>query len=249
MIRQPALWFLPAAALSLLLTGCASDDTNDDTSASSDPEPSATESPEFVLLGDVKDDVEGAAGTFALTARGSGAPPVAVIEVPEGFSSFGPWMVWPYDDGSDGGDGPPLRALQYWTVNGVYSDPCRRQGAAPEIGPDVDDLVTALAAQRRTEVSAPKPVRVAGYDGVTLELELPDDLAVARCTEQIYMFWEGSPGDAHHQAAPNAVERLWVLDVDGQRVVLATLIDPGVPDRDIDEITAMVESVRFVQPE
>lgn len=111
----------------------------------------------------------------------------------------------------------------------------------------MDDLVTALTAQRRTEVSEPAPVSLDGHDGVTLELDVPNNLAIEVCDEGRYMFWEGSPGDAHHQTESNAIERLWILDVAGQRVVLVALVDPEVTEQDVEALTAMVESVRFVE--
>ncbi len=64
------------------------------------------------------------------------------------------------------------------------------------------------------------------------------------------MFWEGKPGDAHHSAAsPGSVEHVWILDVDGQRVALAAIAADGVPRTRVRELTAMVESVHFVEPE
>jgi len=236
-------WLAPAVGL-LVLSGCA-----DDVKARAEDSTPPDVAEYVVLLDDDSDpdQVQGAPGAYAFSARGSGTPPLAVMDVPEGFSNFGFWMVWPLDSGSQGGDGSPLRAVQYWTVNGVYTDPCRRAGTAPEIGPGVDDLVTALTAQRRTQVTEPVPVSLGGHEGVTLELDVPDSLALERCTEGRYMFWEGSPGDAHHQTESEAVERLWVLNVAGQRVVLAALVDPDVPKADVEALTAMVESVRFAE--
>ena len=63
------------------------------------------------------------------------------------------------------------------------------------------------------------------------------------------MFWNGSPGDAHHQAPLGTTEEWWILDVVGQRVVLGTAATEGVPQSDVDELTAMIESVRFVEAE
>jgi hypothetical protein len=61
------------------------------------------------------------------------------------------------------------------------------------------------------------------------------------------MLWQGSPGDAHHQAPVGTTEQLWILDVDGQRVVLGAAAAAGVPESDVAELSAMVESVRFVE--
>jgi hypothetical protein len=231
---------LAAATLCLGVLGSCADDV-----------PESEEADFVVLVDNGTDDtdmIEGEPGAYAMTARGSGTPPHAVIDVPEGFSNFGFFAVWPQGS-EDNEDDDTFRSVAYWTVNGVYADPCRRTATAPEIGPTVDDLVAALVDQRHTEVTVdPEPVSLDGHDGVVLEVTVPDD--VSRCDEDgRYVFWEGSPGDAHHQAPAGTTERLWVLDVDGQRVVLLTAATAVVPERDRDELTAIVESARFVEGE
>jgi hypothetical protein len=229
-----------AGTLSLvlvLLCGCAGEGT--------DPQ-----SPDFVVLVDDgtedADMIEGKPGAYALTARGTSAAPYAVIDVPGGYASFGHWAVWPLDGGED----DEFRTVEYWVVHGVYDDPCRWKGAAPEIGPTVDDLVVALSAQRHTQVTAaPEPVTLGGHDGVLVSVSVPPDLKHSRCTEGRYMFWQGSPGDAHHQAPVGTTERLWILDVDGQRVVLGAAATARVSENEVAELTAMVESVRFAETE
>jgi hypothetical protein len=205
---------------------------------------------DFVVLLDDDSDpdqIMGRAGEYAMSARGSGSPPYAVIDVPAGFSNFGSFAVWPQASEEDEDD-DTFRTVEYWTVHGVYGDPCRWEGAAPEIGPTVDDLVEAVSQQRHTMVSAgPEPVTLDGHGGVRLTVRVPADLDDSRCTEGRYMFWNGSPGDAHHQAPLGTTEQWWILDVDGQRVVLGTAATAGFPESDVAELTRMVESVRFAE--
>jgi hypothetical protein len=62
--------------------------------------------------------------------------------------------------------------------------------------------------------------------------------------------WEGKPDDAHHGPwSPGAVDHTWILDVDGVRVVLVAIEEPGITPAQVDELTDMVESVRFVEPQ
>jgi hypothetical protein len=224
-----------------LLAGCAEDA----------PAPRA---PDFVLLVDdgteEADMIEGEPGAYGLTPRGTSSAPYAVIDVPSGYASFGSWAVWPSagQDDEDDEEDSEFSTVEYWAVHGVYDDPCRWEGAAPEIGPGVDDLVIALSDQRYTEVvTDPEPVTLGGHDGVLLSVRVPDDLDGAGCTEGRYMFWQGSPGDAHHQAPLGTTEQMWILDVDGQRVVLGAAATAGVRESDVAELTTMVESVRFVE--
>jgi hypothetical protein len=245
MSARPAPWPAFVGGV-ILLAACTNPPTSTTTGNTL-----RTDADDYVLLLDDDSDpdqIQGEAGIYALTARGTAAP-LAVLDVPPGYSNFGHSAVWPQADEDDPSD-DTFSTVEYWTVDGVYEDPCRWEGAAPEIGATVDDLVEAVSEQRHTAVTAgPEPVTLDGYSGVRLTVRVPADLDTSRCTEGRYMFWNGSPGDAHHQAPLGTTEEWWFLDVDRQRVVLGTAATEGVSESDVEDLTAMVESVRFVEPE
>ncbi len=231
MLQTKTTWrgSLAITALALALAGCAEDSTeaaNDYT----------------VLLND--DDIQGKAGRYALTARAGFAAPLAVVDVPAGYAGFGIFALWPEDDGTD----RPFSGLNYWGVHAVYQQPCRAaQGATPP-SDSVEELAEALVNQKSTSALKPVPVTLDRHDGLYLELTMPTDVDFDGCEEGYFTLWQGSPGDKHHFVQdPGLVERLWILDVDGDRVVLSTLAAPGVPQHQVKELTAMVESVQFVQ--
>ena len=229
--------YLAIAVGSLLFAAC----TNDA------PAPQRSEPSYVALLDDDSqpDQVRGEAGSYALTARGADTTPLAVIDVPAGYSNFGAFAVWPGE-----GSTAPFRAVQYWTVHGVFDDPCHRPGPAPTAGTSVEDLASALGAQKRSVVSDPAPTSLAGHDGLYLELRVPPEVDFDRCADGYYMFWEGKPGDAQHSAdSPGSLERVWLLDVDGHRVALTAIAATGVPSAQRQELAAMVKSVRFVEPD
>lgn len=231
---------LVVAAGVLVLAACGDDPVDESN------EPDRAEADYVLLLDDDSDpdQVEGEAGRYALTARGDGAPSLAVLDVPAGYANFGEFAVWTGED-----SGEPFRAVQYWTVNGVFADPCDGDGPAPEAGTTVQDLADALVAQQRTVVSDPVPVSLDDHDGLYVELRVPSRVDFATCTKGYYLVWEGMPGDAQHSAeSPGTVERVWILDVDGERVALVASAAPRVPDTRVEELTAMVESVDFVEP-
>jgi hypothetical protein len=246
---------LMAGAALILLAACSGEGDTRDTASSASGSESPSPEPDYVLLLDdesVPDQVQGEPGTYALTARGDGTPPLAVLDVPAGFSNFGYFALWP--DGSGDADAPDVdpryQAVQYWTVHGVFPDPCDRHGAdAPEAGTSVEDLAAALQDQKLTSTTKPTPVTLDGYDGLYLELSAPPDLDFADCELGYYLLWEAAPGDAQHSLeSPATVERIWVLDVDGGRVVLIAGAGPRVPPAEVQALTHMVESVRFVEP-
>ena len=78
-------WMLLAAS-AIVMAACSDDTTEPETSG-----------PDYVLLLDddsKPDQVQGEPGTYALTARGSGTPPLAVLDVPAGYSNFGFFALW-----------------------------------------------------------------------------------------------------------------------------------------------------------
>jgi hypothetical protein len=119
----------------------------------------------------------------------------------------------------------------------------------PQVG-TWQGLADALAAQELSTLTQPVLVTLEGHDGLYLELTVPSDIDISACEREAHVVWEGMPGDAHHALNdPGAVERLWILDVDGSRVLLGTISVPGVTEEKIRELEAVVESVRFVAAE
>jgi hypothetical protein len=253
MSTQRHKWEGIAAGL-VLLTACT-DDVNP--KADDSPPADVAGAADYVLLLDDDSDpdqVLGEPGAYALTARGSGTPPLAVLDVPAGYSNFGFFALWPFGSGDEGAEQEeePFRSVQYWTVHGVFAEPCHREGeAASEIGTSVTALAAALKAQKLTSVSESRPVSLDGHRGLYLELTVSAGVRFDDCDDGGYFtLWEGMPADAQHTAdSPGTVERMWILDVDGERVVLAATAAPGVTDASVEELTGMVESVRFVEPQ
>jgi hypothetical protein len=66
--------------------------------------------------------------------------------VPAGYSNFGFFALNQQDADKD----DPLRAVQYWTVDGVFTNPCAMDEGAPSAGTSVEDLAAALAGQQLT---------------------------------------------------------------------------------------------------
>ena len=211
---------------------------------------SAVDDADYVLLTDDDDDpdqVLGDPGSYALTARGTGTPPLAVLDVPAGYSNFGFFALVPEEFPEED---VPLRSVQYWNVDGVLVDPCAMDEGAPDAGTSVQDLVAALEKQEQTATTEPVPVAVDGHAGLYVELTAPADLSFATCDLGYFSYWEGSPDDAQHTVdSPGTVDRTWILDVAGDRVVVVAAAPPGVTAAQVREMRAMVESIRFVEPD
>jgi hypothetical protein len=237
------LAWLAVSANVILLAACS-----DKTTSESAGDTSTPDHIDYVLLlddDDEPDQVQGEPNAYALTARGAGTPPLAVLDVPAGYSNFGSFALVPETFPEDQ---VPLRTVQYWTVDGVFVDPCAMDEGAPGAGETVEDMAGALAALQRTTVSEPVPVSLDSQQGLYLELTASEDIAFENCDLGYFGYWEGSPDDAQHTVeSPGTVDRIWILDVDGERVVLVATVPPGVTEAHACEVTDMVESARFVE--
>jgi hypothetical protein len=152
--------------------------------------------------------------------------------------SWEPWEdlgVWPVGQGND----PPGGAfVGLYPGGNAFSDPCltdEEARADVPVGRTVDDLVTALVDHPSLDVTAPVDVTLAGYSGTYLDLTVPDD--ISKCVR--YM-----PMDHHIYAqGPGQRWHMWILDVNGVRVLVETNDYPGTRPERLAEEQAIVESL------
>jgi hypothetical protein len=256
MNRHPRPEVVPAVlvTLGLLLSGCTDSSdpeaggtpTSATSSAPTSSDPSESECPADYTLIDPEVYRVLEACRYGLAPIGPNAGPLAVVDVPDGYISSGGFL---FPAGKGNNEHAACCSVGYWTVAGVYKDPCDISHGWPKLGPSVNDMVRALAAQPRTTTSKPAPVTVGGYDGVYLEVTMaPGDLDVRTCTGKSIAYWESDPGTRYLSADdPGGIDLLWILDVDGQRVVLDIGLAPGVAKKKIQELVAIAESANFVE--
>jgi hypothetical protein len=102
-------------------------------------------------------------------------------------------------------------------------------------------------------------VEVDGRPGTYLEWSVPTDIAFdddgnfPDCDgdgEGHFDFrsWAGA-GWAHtrYHQGPGQIDRLWILDVDGKRLVIDAFSMPEATDDEVAEIFDVVESIRFLE--
>jgi len=246
MTRHPTRGILPLlAAASLLLNAC-SDDTPSTASEDSHTTPGATD-PGTVTrpwkpLDDEPEDVPLAAGAYGLTANGV-SDHVVVVQAPEGYQNVGGWTFV---------TGELFHAMGFMTADRVPRDPCGSKGgekfkAAVDPGPSVEDLAEALVAQKGAVTSKPVPVTVDGRRGLYLTYQVAKGIDVANCEAQAFDIFSTGPGAWYLETARERAA-IWILDVDGERLVLAWVAFPGVTRAQMREMTGMVESARLVEP-
>ena len=178
------------------------------------------------------------AGTVVATGLGPSESTSVTFTVPEGWEGFAGACVLPIT----GTVAPDGMGICFGEVNdGLYSDPCHGHGGPTDVpvGPTVDELVEALAAQTAYEATRPTDVTLGGYSGKRMDLQLPSD--VASCDNGEFYPWSGSI----YAQGPDNRWQLWILDVEGDRLVIIVTDFAGTPPEDRAEQQAIVDSIQI----
>ncbi len=155
-------------------------------------------------------------------------------------------------DGYSGGDNHVVRGtddgqgISAWTVANVYAEPCRWVGTLldPPIDPSVDGLVAGLASQRSLHASAATDVTLDGFTGKYMELTVPARIDLADCHDGEFRTWVDPTGGARW-LEPGQRDLLWIVDVDGSRLVIDAALGPDTTRQDRADRIQMVESIRI----
>ncbi len=200
------------------------------------------------------------AGTYRLDlderAGGGTAFPAFLVTVPEGWHTFDGWIL---DRPRSGEEVPPV-AVQFWDVDQVYGHPCQWDGTLFQPGPTVDDLAEALVDVPLRNATQPVDVTIDGHVGKYLEWSVPADLTFSRpgfpepdeeCDSDsggtAFQSWtaNGWATNRYHQGA-GQLDRLWIVDLDGARLVIDAFSMPYASDADIEQLLDVVESISFL---
>jgi len=199
----------------------------------------------------------------ATTSASTGPSPISLDGIPNGrgdhlaFRVEAPptwsahrFIVWHNTD-------DPWLAISAWTVGTVARNPCHSRGHLYDPGPTVDDLVGALEAQSMRNATAPTDVTLGGYSGKYLEWSVPAHMVVsgdssfAGCDVQPggrreFTSWHSDNGHPRWQQMAGQVDRLWILNVKGHRLVIDATYSPDATQAERDEEGRIVESLQFV---
>ena len=115
----------------------------------------------------------------------------------------------------------------------------------------MDDLVEALVAQTKFEVSDPVAVSIGGYSGKRVDVVYPAELFKEKGSSEAPGCDEGvtrlfGDGGIYGQA-PNERWQTNILDVDGTRFVIILQDDPDTSAADHAGTAAIVDSM-VIQP-
>lgn len=162
--------------------------------------------------------------------------------IPDGWEGNmgGPYLV---DLGPAGGTQP----VSFGVFDTVFADPCdySKGPISPRPGSSVDELANALAALPNVQATAPTDITIDGYHGKQVTLTAP--ASTAACTlppEGDMRLWEYPLGATFGLMAGDRV-RVWILDVDGQRLVIQSTEATGQTALTKSEIQGVLDSIHL----
>ena len=180
-----------------------------------------------------------AGGTYAI---GAPFPVDATLDVPDtGWNSFGVSSeVASVYRGADFESGVGL-----WIVDNLPVDGCDLSLGEmdPPVGPTVDDLAVALAT-RPDVTRGPEPVTVGGHSGQYLETT-GQGIPAGGCAARVQWQVDGPAGPVQRLSTHLERDLIWILDVDGTRVVVDAYWVDGTSEEEIAEVTRIVESLEL----
>jgi hypothetical protein len=127
-------------------------------------------------------------------------------------------------------------------ITRLYADACESAGSEFEPGPTVDDLVSALTSLEGFETSGPTDVELNGYEGKRLALTVPADVDVR--SPDCYQGRYSLSSSRWYQAAGQS-DAMWILDVDGQRLVLTFATTQDTPAELAEELDQIRDSIQI----
>ena len=214
------------------------------------PSPTPTSSPTAAAIPPLP---EGrlAAGTYRLRPLSSGTVTIDAT-VPDGGWVGGP----PNAIGGPVGDsnGPNGVAVAFLKAQNINGDPCHwdKNGSrsAPqegdiEVGPTVDDLADALAANTSYESTTPVKATLGGYSGKRLELQLvpdPSGCDTYNGEGDQYFVFGGRDGGQYAQGGANTWQ-VTIVDVKGTRLIAVLMAYKETSAADLSAAQGILESI------
>jgi hypothetical protein len=127
----------------------------------------------------------------------------------------------------------------------LYADPCT-SGAdlAPQPGPTVEDLAAALASLPGLAATTPTAATVSGFSGTQLTLTAPDGSGACMGSPDGYQVWR-LPLGGILAMTPGEQMALWILDVNGQRLVVSSETRSATTAQEKAEAQAILDSIHI----
>ena len=170
--------------------------------------------------------------------------PKIQVTVPKGWSNFDGWALGKKRKGEQ----LHVVAVGFFDVDQLDAHPCT-WADKPKVDPgrDVDGLAKALSTRPLRNATDPVDVELSGFRGKYLEWSVPADIDFADCDEGQFQSWTANGwAGGRYQQKPGQVDRIWILDIKGERLVVDGSYLPEATKQERAELERVVESIRFL---
>jgi hypothetical protein len=155
------------------------------------------------------------------------------VTLPDGWAGAPFQSVWLANEGNGSPNGA---GLVFETGDGLLRDPCQGDSASYiPTGPTVADFVSAVAKHPLLDTTEPVDVELAGYSGKYFDLQVPAD--ISKCDPYRPWEWLYAQGPGHRW-------HVWVINVDGVRVVVQSTDYAGTSAQRQAELKEIVASIK-----
>ena len=138
--------------------------------------------------------------------------------------------------------------MLFWSIDGVYADPCGHK-PAPPVSPSAADLAAGVASLPGAKlVSGPTDVTVGGHPAKAVAITIPKDIGCA--PETFDLWYDSTPCGASSPCNRWAsyigeTNRVWIVEVDGTYVWIEAETYEGAGPEITNEIQGMIDSIQF----
>ena len=136
-------------------------------------------------------------------------------------------------------------SIAFFTVDDLFADVCDEAQGWAGVGPTVEDLASALALVPGISVNSQVVATISGYSGVLLNLSSTDPECPEGVDPLLLTSIPGYVDRPHPVDSDDVLARLYILNVDGERLVIQAVVPSGLPDSITADVEAMVDSVRI----
>jgi hypothetical protein len=142
-----------------------------------------------------------------------------------------------------GGSQPPAgMAFIVSLVDDTFQDPCSHVERSPKVGPTIADAATAIGEIPGLTATPPEQSMVAGHAAMSIELTVPASLPCA--PDQFYLWQDSAGGDWWVQGLNERIQ-VWIFEVGGRRVAIATHSYSGTSTAAKAELRQILDSIVF----
>lgn len=153
-----------------------------------------------------------------------------------------------------------LAGVSVWEVGEIYAEPCNWNDTLFDPGPTVDELADALGTIPLRQASKPVSIVRDGYSGKQVIWSVPSDTDFDSCDtdpgdsfydgrqsgiQPYFESWVTPTGGDNFEHEPGQIDELWILDVDGTRIVIDIWYTPLASATDLEELNQLVDSLEI----